>query len=36
MGGIVLGDHVSYYLAMMNGVDPTPVSSITELKKRIG
>jgi glucose/mannose-6-phosphate isomerase len=35
MGGIVLGDHVSYYLAMMNGVDPTPVSSITELKKRL-
>jgi glucose/mannose-6-phosphate isomerase len=35
MGGIVLGDHVSYYLAMLNGVDPTPVSSINELKKRL-
>lgn len=36
MRGIVLGDHVSYYLAMLNGVDPTPVSSIGELKKRLG
>lgn len=36
MRGIVLGDHVSYYLAMLNGVDPTPISSIFELKKRLG
>lgn len=36
MRGIVLGDHVSYYLAMLQGIDPTPVSSITELKKRLG
>ena len=36
MRGIVLGDHVSYYLAMLQGIDPTPVSSISELKKRLG
>jgi glucose/mannose-6-phosphate isomerase len=36
MRGIVMGDHVSYYLAMLKGVDPTPVSSISELKKRLG
>jgi glucose/mannose-6-phosphate isomerase len=36
MRGVVLGDFVSYYLAMLNGVDPLPVSSITELKKRLG
>lgn len=36
MRGMVLGDHVSYYLAMLKGVDPTPVSSISELKKRLG
>jgi glucose/mannose-6-phosphate isomerase len=36
MRGMILGDHVSYYLAMLKGVDPTPVSSIKELKKRLG
>jgi len=36
MRGIVIGDFVSYYLAMLKGVDPLPVSSITELKKRLG
>lgn len=36
MDGVVVGDHVSFYLAMLNGVDPTPVSSINELKKRLG
>jgi glucose/mannose-6-phosphate isomerase len=36
MQGIVIGDFVSYYLAMLNGVDPLPVSSISELKKRLG
>lgn len=36
MRGMVLGDHVSYYLAMLQGIDPTPVSSISELKKRLG
>lgn len=36
MDGIILGDYVSYYLAMLQGIDPLPVSSITELKKRLG
>jgi len=34
--GIVLGDFVSFYLAMLKGIDPTPVASIQELKRRIG
>jgi glucose/mannose-6-phosphate isomerase len=29
------GDYVSYYLAMVNGVDPTPVKSIDYLKGRL-
>lgn len=33
--GIMLGDFVSYYLALLRGVDPTPVPSISELKKRL-
>ncbi len=32
---IHLGDYVSYYLAMLNGVDPTPVESISFLKRRL-
>ena len=36
MKGVVLGDHVSYYLAMLKGIDPTPIPSISELKKRLG
>ena len=36
MRGIVIGDFVSYYLAILKGVDPLPVSSISELKKRLG
>ena len=36
MRGIVIGDFTSYYLAMLKGVDPLPVSSISELKKRLG
>ena len=32
---IVLGDHVSYYLAMLREVDPTPVASILAFKKRM-
>jgi glucose/mannose-6-phosphate isomerase len=36
MRGVIIGDFVSYYLAMLKGVDPLPVSSITELKKRLG
>jgi len=29
------GDYVSFYLAMLNGVDPTPVETITFLKHRL-
>jgi len=33
---IMLGDFTSYYLALLKGVDPTPVRSIEKLKDRIG
>jgi glucose/mannose-6-phosphate isomerase len=33
--GLILGDMVSYYLARLRDVDPTPVDVITEFKKRI-
>ena len=29
---ITLGDYVTYYLAILNGVDPTPVDTISYLK----
>jgi len=32
---IYLGDFVSYYLAILNGVDPTPVKNIERLKKQL-
>lgn len=32
---ILLGDFVSYYLALFNKVDPTPVDNITYLKNRL-
>ncbi|MEA3369653.1 MAG: bifunctional phosphoglucose/phosphomannose isomerase [Candidatus Ratteibacteria bacterium] len=32
---IILGDFVSFYLAILNGVDPTPVERIELLKKRL-
>ncbi len=32
---IYIGDFVSFYLAMLNRVDPTPVERITRLKKRL-
>jgi len=32
---ILLGDYVSFYLAMFSDVDPTPVASIDYLKKRL-
>jgi glucose/mannose-6-phosphate isomerase len=35
MGLIYLGDWVSYYLAMLNETDPTPVKIIEYLKKRL-
>lgn len=33
---IYLGDWVSYYLALMNGIDPTPVRVIDYLKRELG
>ncbi|MCJ7655702.1 MAG: hypothetical protein MUO97_10495 [Dehalococcoidia bacterium] len=35
MGLIYLGDWVSYYLAMLNETDPTPIKTIDYLKKRL-
>lgn len=32
---LYFGDWVSFYLALLNGVDPTPVAPIQELKKRL-
>ncbi len=32
---IYLGDFVSYYLAILRGMDPTPVDTIKRLKKRL-
>lgn len=32
---ILIGDFVSWYLAMLRGVDPTPVPVIEELKRRL-
>jgi len=32
---VQLGDFVSYYLAVLNRVDPTPVTAIEELKQRL-
>jgi glucose/mannose-6-phosphate isomerase len=32
---VLLGDYVSYYLALLNQVDPTPVESIDFLKRRL-
>ncbi len=35
MGLIYLGDWVSYYIAILNEIDPTPVTVIEYLKKRL-
>lgn len=35
MSAISLGDYVSYYLAILNGVDPSPVEPIDYLKQRL-
>ena len=32
---VQFGDYLSLYLALMNGVDPTPVASINEFKRRL-
>jgi glucose/mannose-6-phosphate isomerase len=31
-----LGDYMAYYLAMVYGVDPTPVDAIERFKKDLG
>jgi len=35
MGMLYLGDWVSYYMAILNEIDPTPVKAIDYLKKRL-
>ena len=35
LSAIHLGDYVSYYLAMLYEVDPTPVKAIDYLKERL-
>ena len=35
MSAVMLGDFVSVYLAVRRGVDPTPVTAIDELKRRL-
>lgn len=35
MSAVLLGDYVGYYLAMLNGVDPSPVPAIDYLKGRL-
>lgn len=35
LSAILIGDFVSWYLALLRGVDPTPVAVIDELKKRL-
>src|SRR5262249_29007074 len=32
---VFMGDYVSYYLAMINRADPTPVAVIDDLKQRL-
>lgn len=32
---VLIGDFVSWYLATLRGVDPTPVEVIEELKRRL-
>jgi glucose/mannose-6-phosphate isomerase len=32
---IQMGDFISYYLAVLNEVDPTPVEVIEDLKQRL-
>lgn len=32
--GVALGDFISYYLAILKGIDPSPVNSIEELKRK--
>jgi len=36
MSLVLLGDYVSYYLAMIHGIDPSPVKAIDYLKEQLG
>jgi glucose/mannose-6-phosphate isomerase len=36
MSAVLFGDYVSYYLAILNQVDPSPVAVIDYLKERLG
>ncbi len=36
MSTVLFGDYVSYYLAILNQVDPSPVAAIDYLKERLG
>jgi glucose/mannose-6-phosphate isomerase len=36
LGGVSLGDHVSYYLALLNGTDPSSLPGVTALKRALG
>jgi glucose/mannose-6-phosphate isomerase len=35
MSLVLLGDYISYYLALVNGADPTPVRAIDYLKEEL-
>jgi len=35
MSAVLFGDYVSYYLALLNGIDPSPVAAIDYLKRRL-
>jgi glucose/mannose-6-phosphate isomerase len=35
MAGVLFGDYVSYYLALLNHVEPAPVQVISYLKDRL-
>ncbi len=35
MSSVLFGDYVSYYLALLNGIDPSPVAAIDYLKRRL-
>ncbi len=35
VAGVALGDWTSYYLALLRGVDPTPIEAIDRLKERL-
>jgi len=35
MSAVLFGDYVSYYLALLNEVDPSPVAAIDYIKGRL-